>query len=143
MASSEGGEHRFELIRFAGTADAAGTEAILALVGNGGGLRPGELLPVNLQRPERADSVAIPFSALYGANAVYLMNQDQRMERVRVERIGEAMANNGERRLLVAGDELKPGAKLITTHLPNAMTGLKVEPVDPAPSEEKGTEAAE
>lgn len=143
MATSEGGEHRFELVRFAGTADAAGTEAILALVGNGGGLRPGELLPVNLQRPERPDTVAIPFSALYGANAVYLMTQDQRMERVRIERIGEALADNGERWLLVAGETMKPGAQLITTHLPNAMTGLKVESVGSERSDDKGAEAAE
>ncbi|MEE2762791.1 MAG: HlyD family efflux transporter periplasmic adaptor subunit [Pseudomonadota bacterium] len=131
-ASSKDGSHRFELVRFAGTADPAGTEAILALVGNGGGLRPGELLPVNLQRPERANTVAVPFSALYGANALYLMTEDQRMQRITVERVGEARAGNGERWLLVAGDALEPGARLITTHLPNAMTGLKVEPVDAA-----------
>ena len=132
FATSEDGTYRFKLERFAGTADPAGTEAILTLVGNGGGLRPGELLPVNLERPERPGSVAIPFSALYGANSVYLMTNDQRMERIRVERIGEAEADNGERWLLVSGKALNPGAKLITTHLPNAMTGLKVEPVDAA-----------
>ncbi len=131
-ASSKDGSHRFELVRFAGTADPAGTEAILALVGNGGGLRPGELLPVNLQRPERANTVAVPFSALYGANALYLMTDDQRMQRITVERVGEARAGNGERWLLVAGEALELGAQLITTHLPNAMTGLKVEPVDAA-----------
>ena len=132
FATSEDGTYRFKLERFAGIADPAGTEAILTLVGKSGGLRPGELLPVNLERPERPDSVAIPFSALYGANSVYLMTEDQRMERVRVERIGEAQADNGERWLLVSGEALEPGARLITTHLPNAMTGLKVEPVDDA-----------
>ena len=44
-----------------------------------------------------------------------------------MERIGEAVASNGERRLLIAGEQLTPGARLIITHLPNAMTGLKVE----------------
>lgn len=132
FAISDDGNYRFKLERFAGTADPAGTEAILTLVGKSGGLRPGELLPVNLERPERPDSVAIPFSALYGANSVYLMTEDQRMERVRVERIGEAHTDNGERWLLVSGEALEPGARLITTHLPNAMTGLKVEPVDDA-----------
>jgi hypothetical protein len=55
------------------------------------------------------------------------MTDDQRMQRVQIERIGEAIATNGERRLLIAGDSLTPGARLITTHLPNAMTGLRVE----------------
>ncbi|MDK9558637.1 HlyD family efflux transporter periplasmic adaptor subunit [Marinobacter sp. M216] len=127
IASSEDGAHRFQLSRFAGTADPAGTEAILSLLGPGAGLRPGELLPVRLERPERDQTVAIPFSALYGADAVYLMNRDNRMERAVVQRIGEARAENGERWLLVAGDALEPGARLITTHLPNAVTGLKVE----------------
>ena len=55
------------------------------------------------------------------------MTDDQRMQKVQVERIGEAVASNGERRLLIAGEQLTPGARLIITHLPNAMTGLKVE----------------
>lgn len=126
-AFSENRQHRFELSRFAGISDPAGTEAILTLDGEPAGLRPGGLLPVSLERPERPQTVAIPFSALYGANAVYLMDNDNRMERVTVERIGEARAANGERQLVVAGEALQPGTRLITTHLPNAMTGLKVE----------------
>jgi len=118
---------RFRLVRFAGVADPAGTDAILELVGEPAGLRPGAMLPVLLQRPARKDAVMIPFSALYGADSVYLMNDDDRMERVTVERIGEAPAANGERQLLVAGDRLEAGVRLITTHLPNAITGLKVE----------------
>ena len=53
-----------------------------------------------------------------------------RMERARIERIGEARGSNGERRLLVSGEALVPGAQLITTHLPNALTGLKVDVAD-------------
>ncbi len=129
FAHSDDGAYRFQLIRFAGTADPAGTDAILALLGDPDGLRPGGLLTVTLERPERPDTVSIPFSALYGADSVYLMDGEQRMRRVTVERIGEARSADGERQLVVAGEELTTGAMLITTHLPNAMTGLKVEPV--------------
>lgn len=117
---------RFVLERFAGQADPAGLEAILALQGDPGGLRPGGLLPVNLQRPVRENTVSVPFSALYGADSVYLLTDESRMQRVEIERVGEALAANGERRLLIAGAALEPGRRLITTHLPNAMTGLKV-----------------
>ncbi len=134
-AYSEGRQHEFELVRFAGTADPAGTEAILALQGPPQGLRPGGLLPVVLERPERSQAVSIPFSALYGANAVYLMNDDNRMQRVEVARIGEARSSNGERRLLVSGEALVSGARLITTHLPNAVTGLKVDVSDSGEAE--------
>jgi len=130
VATAETG-HRFRLVRFAGLADPAGTEAILELIGEPGGLRPGGLLPVTLQRPPRPDTVAVPFSALYGAGSVYLMDDNGRMQRVEVQRIGEARSSNGERQLLIAGDGLEPGSRLITTHLPNAITGLKVTVAEP------------
>ena len=96
------------------------------------GLRPGALLPVSLERPVREQTVAIPFSALYGADSVYLMTDDQRLKRIKVNRIGEAQSHNGERRLLISAEQLTPGTQLITTHLPNAVTGLKVEVADAA-----------
>ncbi|WP_286816946.1 efflux RND transporter periplasmic adaptor subunit [Marinobacter sp. UBA3607] len=122
--------HEFVLARFAGLSAPAGTEAVLELQGEPGGLRPGALLPLTLERPARQQAVDVPFSALYGADSVYLMTDDGRMQRVEVERIGEARSENGERRLLIAGEQLTPGARLITTHLPNAVTGLKVELAD-------------
>ncbi|AXS84042.1 efflux RND transporter periplasmic adaptor subunit [Marinobacter sp. Arc7-DN-1] len=130
MATSTGGQHRFRLVRFAGTSDPSGTEAILELEGEPGGLRPGELTPVILERAARDNTVAIPFSALYGADSVYLMTPDNRMERARIERVGEARGSNGERRLLVSGEALVSGARLITTHLPNAIAGLRVDVAD-------------
>ncbi|WP_303290131.1 efflux RND transporter periplasmic adaptor subunit [Marinobacter sp. SS5-14b] len=131
MARSDSG-HEFVLARFAGLSDPAGTEAVLELQGKPGGLRPGGLLPLTLERPAREKAVEVPFSALYGAGSVYLMTDDSRMTRIEVERIGEAQSDSGERRLLIAGDQLRPGARLITTHLPNAVTGLKVKLADAA-----------
>ncbi|KPQ30568.1 MAG: Multidrug resistance efflux pump [Marinobacter excellens HL-55] len=125
-ARSDTGEHTFVLSRFAGLSDPAGTEAVLTLQGEPAGLRPGALLPLVLERPARDRAVEVPFSALYGADSVYLLTDDSRMRRVQVERIGEAIGSNGERRLLIAGDDLVAGARLIITHLPNAMSGLKV-----------------
>lgn len=126
MATAEDSGQRFELVRFAGLSDPAGTEAVLELTGEPGALRPGALQPLLLQRPARDNLIAMPFSALYGADSVYIMTDDNRMQRVTVQRVGEALSENGERRLLIASDHLKPGMRLITTHLPNAITGLKV-----------------
>ena len=133
QAQTGDGRHRFILSRFAGTSDPAGTEAILTLDGDTGGLRPGGLLPVTLERPPRKDAIAIPYSALYGSDSVYRMTDDSRMQRVTVERLGEASGFNGRRRVLVSAEGLEPGDALITTHLPNAMSGLKVELADPGP----------
>lgn len=130
MATAEDSGQRFELVRFAGLSDPAGTEAVLELTGEPGALRPGALQPLLLQRPARDNLIAIPFSALYGADSVYIMTDDDRMQRVTVQRVGEALSENGERRLLIASDHLIPGMRLITTHLPNAITGLKVKLAD-------------
>lgn len=120
------GDQEFVLTRFAGLSDAAGTEAVFELQGPPEGLRPGSLQTLELQRPARDDAVEVPFSALYGADSVYVMTDDNRMQRLTVERIGEADAREGERRLLITGEALEPGMRLITTHLPNAVTGLRV-----------------
>ena len=106
-ARSESGQQAFVLTRFAGVSDPAGTEAVLELQGDPGGLRPGGLQTLTLQRPARDNTVAIPFSALYGADRVYVMTPDNRMRQVRVERIGEAESDNGERQLLIASDQLE------------------------------------
>ena len=129
-ATAEDSGLRFELVRFAGLSDPAGTEAVLELNGESGALRPGALQPLLLQRPARDNLITIPFSALYGADSVYIMTDDNRMQRVTVQRVGEALSENGERRLLIASEHLKPGMHLITTHLPNAITGLKVKLAD-------------
>lgn len=131
-AQADGSGHRFELIRFAGLSDPAGTEAVLRVVGDAGELRPGALQPLTLSRLPRDQVVAIPFSALYGADSVYVLDDDNRMQRLSVERVGEAHRDDGRRRLLIASDDLKAGMKLITTHLPNAVTGLKVRVADEA-----------
>lgn len=133
QAVTEDGRHRFDLSRFAGSSDPSGTEAILTLQGESRGLRPGGLLPVTLQRPARKDAIAIPYSALYGSDSVYRMTDESRMQRVTVQRLGEARGENGERQVLVSAEGLQAGDKLITTHLPNAMSGLKVERAGDAP----------
>lgn len=133
QALTENGLHRFILSRFAGTSDPSGTEAILTLDGDAGGLRPGGLLPVTLERPPREDTIAIPYSALYGSDSVYRMTDDFRMQRVTVKRLGEANDANGGRQVLVSAEDLEAGDALITTHLPNAMSGLKVELAETGP----------
>ncbi len=131
-AQAEGDGQRFVLSRFAGLSDPAGTEAVLELQNKPQGLRPGALQTLTLERPARENTVEIPFSAIYGADSVYVMTDDNRMQRVPVQRIGEARSESGERRLLIASEQLKSGMLLITTHLPNAITGLKVDPAEAA-----------
>ncbi|WP_373182582.1 efflux RND transporter periplasmic adaptor subunit [Halomonas campaniensis] len=132
LAVAEEGGQRFVLSRLAGESDPAGTEAILALDGPAAGLRPGALVAVLLERPAVADALAVPFAALHGSDLLYRIDDDDRLERARVERLGETRGPDGQRWLLVRGDGLAAGDRVIATHLPNAMQGLRVEVADAA-----------
>ncbi|MGM0536154.1 MAG: efflux RND transporter periplasmic adaptor subunit [Pseudomonadota bacterium] len=129
-ASGEDGV-RFVLVGLAGESDPAGTEAIFRLEAGGEGLRPGSLLSVSLARPAVPDSLPVPDSALYGNEALYLMDDEGRMQRLTVTRHGEVVRDDGERWALVSSDALDDGDRVITTHLPNAIEGLRVEAAEP------------
>lgn len=87
--------------------------------------RPGDLLRVQLELAEIADGFAVPYSALYGSNRVYLV-EDERLVARQVEPVGEVDIN-GVRWVLISGN-LQAGDQLNVTHLPNAISGLRVEP---------------
>jgi len=127
--ATEGG-YRFQLKRFAGESAPSGTEAIFRLLGEAGSLRPGGMLPVVLRRPQIASAVAVPYSALYGNNGVYLVTEDQRLRRIEVQRQGEVHRPGGQRWALITGEALAHGQRLVVTHLPNAIEGLKVDVAD-------------
>jgi multidrug efflux pump subunit AcrA (membrane-fusion protein) len=126
VASGDGGA-RLLLEGLAGEGDPAGTEAIFRLEEGGEGLRPGSLLAVSLARPTVPDSLAVPYNALYGNDVLYLMDDDGRMQRLTVTRHGEVVRDDGQRWALVTGESLDDGDRVIITHLPNAMRGLRVQ----------------
>ncbi|SDT20135.1 HlyD family secretion protein [Halopseudomonas xinjiangensis] len=125
------------LQRIAGLAEARGVEAIFRLDEAAPNLRLGTLLAVSVPRPVRQNSVALPYSALYGNDTIYQLI-DGRMARLRVERVGETLREDGSRWVLVRSEQLQPGMRIIVTHLPNAIDGLRVDPV-----EQSGTPAGE
>lgn len=117
---------RLVLERIAGQADARGVEALFRVVEPSTELRLGSLLAISVERPTHGPSVALPYSALYGNDSIYQL-RDGRMQRLQVERIGEQLGENGERLILVRSAQLQSGMQIITTHLPNAVQGLRVD----------------
>ncbi len=112
------------LERLAGEADARGVDALLKLDG-GADLPLGAFVDLVLQRPAAPDSIALPFAALNGGNRVFLLNEG-RLKAVTVERVGE-VNEEGVSEVLVRAPGLRPGVRVMTTHLPNAVDGLKVQ----------------
>ena len=122
-----GGETlKFRLARTAGAADARGLDAFFALAAPSGQLRVGELVTLEVPRPAVADAVTVPFTALYNGGQVYRI-EGGRLKAVAVAVLGES--GGRPPRLLVRSPELRPGDRLMATHLPNAVGGLKVEAV--------------
>ncbi|MCP5159996.1 MAG: HlyD family efflux transporter periplasmic adaptor subunit [Gammaproteobacteria bacterium] len=89
-------------------------------------LVPGRVLTLSMDLPLEENVVALPFEALYGLDRIYRL-EDARMAALTIERVGEQRNDNGQVQVLVRSPELAAGDRIITTQLPNAITGLKVE----------------
>lgn len=116
------------LKRLAGEADARGVDALLKLA-TGARVPLGAFVDVRLQLPAEPDTIAVPFAALVGGDRVFVV-EDGRLRAVAVERVGEVELDDG-RGLLLRAPGLAAGERVMITHLPNAVEGLKVETAAP------------
>lgn len=117
---------RFRLTGFAGESDAAGPTGQFRIVQGRELLRPGDMVPVVARLPAQADVIAVPYSALYGNDGLYLVDEDERLQRITVTRVGDQLQADGQYHALVRSEQLRGGETLVITHLPNAINGLRV-----------------
>jgi HlyD family secretion protein len=117
---------KFELIRVAGEAEASGIDVYFQANTSPEQLRPGELLPLSLTLPAENKVIAIPYQAIYGNSRIYL-NIGNRLEAVEVATVGQYLSESGETKLLIRSNKIQQGDEIIVTHLPNAVTGLKIQ----------------
>jgi multidrug efflux pump subunit AcrA (membrane-fusion protein) len=117
------------LDRFAGEADPTGTDALFRIERGLDSLRPGSMITLRLSRAPRNDAIALPYQALYGSRRIYKL-VDGRMLGIEVTPVGEYLDDTGQALLLVTSPELEAGDRVVTTHLPNAISGLLVQAVN-------------
>ncbi|MCS5558152.1 MAG: HlyD family efflux transporter periplasmic adaptor subunit, partial [Oceanospirillaceae bacterium] len=86
----------------------------------------GRNLQVQVQLPMEANVVALPALAIFGQNRIYRII-DQRLQAVSIDRIGAWTSPTGESLTLVRSALLQSGDQVLTTQLPNAVSGLLVE----------------
>lgn len=124
-----GQDYRFTLRQLAGAvqADSGGREGLFQLQGNTTSLALGSFVSLQLKLPPQADLTALPFTALYGLETVYRV-ADDRLEALIIEKVGERSLDDGRQQLLIRSPSLNNGDRLITTQLPNAISGLLVNP---------------
>jgi len=111
------------LSRLAGEASTSGLDAFFTLPSELSHARPGDLMEVNLQGEAIEQVVAIPYSALYGQDQVYII-QESRLVSQTVTVVGDVL-RDGKLWALIH-PEFDANTKICLTHLPNAVTGLKV-----------------
>ena len=120
---------RFKLLRLAGQAEATGIDAYFASDNRSKQLRPGELLALNLKLPVERGVFAVPYQAIYGNSRVYKVVEG-RLRAVEVSTIGQSRDSSGSVQVLIRSEQIEPGELIATTHLPNAVSGLKVKTVN-------------
>lgn len=130
VAEVNGSKLTFELQRLSGqvTDDSGGVDALFKLLTTNETLSLGTFVELNLQLPEHSNVIAIPYDALYGLNSVYLA-KDGYLVSTPIQRIGE-MSSDGQPVLLIDSVDINKGDLIVSTQLPNAISGLKVEAVN-------------
>ncbi len=116
---------QFPLLRVAGEAEATGIDVYFAVNANLGQLRPGDLLPLSLRLPAESGVFAVPYQAIYGNSRVYKV-VEERLQAIEVDSVGQAEDENGLALVLIRSTDIEPGDQIAITHLPNAVSGLKV-----------------
>ena len=114
-----------ELVRLAGEAEPSGVDAYFRAGQSSSQLRLGALLLLNLDLPVENDVIAVPYQAIYGNSRLYLLKEN-RLQGVDVESVGQYSGDDGRALLLVKSPQVNSDDKIVITHLPNAMSGLKV-----------------
>ncbi|WP_290653428.1 HlyD family efflux transporter periplasmic adaptor subunit, partial [Aquisalimonas sp.] len=120
------------LSRFSGRAERGqgGVDALFRVHGGGEGLVLGRFATMDVLLPPEPDTVLLPFEALYDAGRIYRV-RDERMEAVDVQRLGQARQADGRRGVLLRAPGLEPGDQVVSTQIPQALDGLRVQVMRP------------
>lgn len=114
-----------ELKRISPQSQTGGVDLLLAPTTSTAPLTLGATLSVEVSLPAQNNVVVVPQSALYGSDRVYVMKEG-RLALVEVALIGKQYSATDGDQVLLPGDRFAVGDKIVTTQLPNAVTGLKV-----------------
>ena len=125
IARYYGNQNTFELklSRVDGQASPSGVDAFFEIPASLAVLRPGDLLEVQLSGQTVDNSFALPYSAIYGSERIYMVENGE-LKAIAVTVLGDTLVN-GKLWALVKAD-LPSATVIATTHLSNAISGLKV-----------------
>ncbi|WP_417509861.1 efflux RND transporter periplasmic adaptor subunit [Methylophaga sp.] len=119
---------KLELKRLSGEVrlDSGGVDGLFRLMNHSNTLPLGTFVELQLQLAEQQHVIKLPFSALYGLDRIYVI-EDGHLKAMTIERVGEVITEDNIQQLLIRSDAIQAGDLIVTTQLPNAITGLAVE----------------
>lgn len=88
----------------------------------------GRVLNLNTILPTEPGLIALPSQAIYENSRVYAV-EDNRLQALDVEKVGEIRDDDGSYKILVRSQSLTNSHDLVITQLPKAINGLLVEPI--------------
>lgn len=120
----------FKLERLSGevNVDSGGIDGLFSIIANKYALALGTFVELKLKLAQQNAVIALPFNALYGLDHVYKIEKGY-LQSVTIERVGEFTNKLGEKQLILRSSDLQQGDRIVSTQLPNATTGLRVEAV--------------
>lgn len=126
-ATVDGKSIKLELNHLAGeiAQGRGGNDAIFDIVSGGGHLALGRSIKLTVILPKLTNVYSIPAQALYGRDRIYKI-VNNRLQAISIKILGEIRMPDDTKRLIVTSAELQSDEKIMTTHIPNAITGLKV-----------------
>jgi len=88
----------------------------------------GRVVSLSVDLPVEENVISIPIHALYENQTIYRI-QEQRLEAVHYETVGDYMSSDDEFRVLVRSPQIHAGDQLLGSQLSRAITGLLVAPI--------------
>jgi RND family efflux transporter MFP subunit len=115
----------------------SGIDGIFRVMDDSGALELGRAVDVSIALPPVDNAIALPLHSLYGNRRIYLV-EGQRLVGREVVALGQRLSAGGELQVLVSADGLDPGTEILSTNLPRATTGLRVQVLNSAVADSGG-----
>ncbi|OUR88882.1 hypothetical protein A9Q81_22915 [Gammaproteobacteria bacterium 42_54_T18] len=86
----------------------------------------GRSLSISLKLPAVSESIIVPTQAIYGQDRIYTV-QNSLLVSHQIKRVGTQTSLDGSLRFLIDSANIKEGANILITQVPNAISGMEVQ----------------
>jgi HlyD family secretion protein len=107
----------------------SGVDGLFKVIGNGDALELGKAVDITVVLPPLADVAIIPVQSLYGDDRIYAIVEG-RLQGVEVDTLGQRTDLQGRVELLIRPHQGELPDEILTTSLPRASTGLRVDVIN-------------